>query len=82
MAHDLKNHKQILDLTAMATLCVLCASWGLAQVSIKVAIAGVPPLLQSGIRSVGATVLLWILMAVRREPVLARDIKLMRVMLT
>jgi drug/metabolite transporter (DMT)-like permease len=73
MAHDLKNHKQILDLTAMATLCVLCASWGLAQVSIKVAIAGVPPLLQSGIRSVGATVLLWILMAVRREPVLEKD---------
>jgi drug/metabolite transporter (DMT)-like permease len=73
MAHDLKNHKQILDLTAIATLCVLCASWGLAQVSIKVAIAGVPPLLQSGIRSVGATVLLCILMAVRREPVLEKD---------
>ena len=73
MTHDLKNQKQILDLTAMATLCVLCASWGLAQVSIKVAIPGVPPLLQSGIRSVGATVLIWILMAIRREPVLEKD---------
>ena len=73
MTHDLKNQKQILDLTAIATLCVLCASWGLAQVSIKVAIPGVPPLLQAGIRSVGATVLIWILMAVRREPVLEKD---------
>ena len=73
MTHDLKNQKQILDLTAMATLCVLCASWGLAQVSIKVAIPGVPPLLQSGIRSAGATVLIWILMTVRREPVLEKD---------
>jgi drug/metabolite transporter (DMT)-like permease len=69
----LKNQKQILDLTAMATLCVLCASWGLSQVAIKVVIPGVPPLLQSGIRSVGATVLIWSLMAIRREPVLEKD---------
>jgi len=73
MTQDLKNQKKILDLTAMAILCVLCVSWGLAQVSIKVAIPGVPPLLQSGIRSVGATVLIWILMAVRREPVFEKD---------
>lgn len=73
MTHDLKNQKQIIDLTAMATLGVLCASWGLAQVAIKVAIPGVPPLLQSGIRSVGATVLIWSLMAIRREPVLEKD---------
>ena len=73
MTHDLKNQKQIIDLTAMATLGVLCASWGLSQVAIKVAIPGVPPLLQSGIRSVGATVLIWSLMAIRREPVLEKD---------
>jgi drug/metabolite transporter (DMT)-like permease len=73
MTHDLKNQKQIIDLTAMATLGVLCVSWGLAQVAIKVAIPGVPPLLQSGIRSVGATVLIWSLMAIRREPVLEKD---------
>jgi len=71
--HALKDQKQILDLTAMATLGILCASWGLAQVAIKVAIPGVPPLLQSGIRSVGATVLIWMLMAVRSEPVLEKD---------
>jgi drug/metabolite transporter (DMT)-like permease len=73
MTHYLKIQKQTLDVTAIATLGILCASWGLAQVAIKVAIPGVPPLLQSGIRSVGATVLIWLLMVVRREPVLEKD---------
>jgi drug/metabolite transporter (DMT)-like permease len=54
-------------------LVVLCASWGLQQVAIKVAIIGVPPLLQSGIRSVGATIFIWLWMTVRREAFLERD---------
>ena len=57
----------------MVILVVLCASWGLQQVTIKFANQGVSPLLQSGIRSVGATVIIWLWMAVRREPILARD---------
>jgi len=73
MADDLTNQKQVLDLTAMAILVVLCASWALQQVTIKVANHGVSPILQSGIRSVGATVLVWIWMALRREPMLERD---------
>ncbi|MBW2449238.1 MAG: DMT family transporter [Deltaproteobacteria bacterium] len=64
---------QILDLTAMVILVVLCVSWGLQQVAIKVANGGVSPLLQSSIRSVGATILIWIWMVVRREPLLERD---------
>ena len=67
------NENQILDRTAITILVVLCASWGLNQVAIKVAIRGVSPLLQCGIRSVGATILIWIWMAVRREPLLERD---------
>jgi drug/metabolite transporter (DMT)-like permease len=67
------NENQVLDRTAMMILVVLCASWGLNQVAIKVAIRGVSPLLQCGIRSVGATILIWIWMAVRREPLLERD---------
>ena len=63
----------MLDLAAMAILVVLCASWGLQQVAIKVANHGVSPILQSGIRSVGATILVLIWMAVRREPMLTRD---------
>jgi drug/metabolite transporter (DMT)-like permease len=54
-------------------LVVLCASWALQQVAIKVANDGVSPILQSGIRSIGATVLLGIWMAVRRKPILERD---------
>ncbi|MFH2219482.1 MAG: DMT family transporter [Pseudomonadota bacterium] len=66
-------NKKKLDLAAMTMLVVLCASWGLAQVAIKVANRGISPLFQSGIRSVGALVLLWLWMSVRREPVLERD---------
>jgi drug/metabolite transporter (DMT)-like permease len=73
MANDVTRENQMLDFTAMAVLVVLCVSWGLQQVAIKVAICGIPPLMQSGIRSVGATILIWIWMTVRREPLLERD---------
>ena len=69
----LTNRKQVLDFIAMAILVVLCASWALQQVTIKVANHGVSPILQSGIRSVGATVLILIWMAVRQKPILGRD---------
>jgi drug/metabolite transporter (DMT)-like permease len=51
-----KNH---LDGTAMAVLTVLCLCWGLQQVAIKIAIPGVSPALQAGIRSAGSLLLLW-----------------------
>ncbi len=73
MTRELTKEKQILDLTAMMILVVLCVSWGLQQVAIKVANGGVSPLFQSAIRSVGATVLIWIWMAARREQMLERD---------
>ena len=67
------NENQVLDLTAMTILLVLCVSWGLQQVAIKVANRGISPLFQSGIRSVGATVFIWIWMTVRREALMERD---------
>ncbi len=73
MGFDLTKKKQVLDFTAMAILLVLCASWGLQQVAIKVAIHAVSPVLQAGIRSIGATTLLWLWMTARREPLLERD---------
>ena len=73
MPDDSIKDKQILDLTAITILVVLCASWGVTQVAIKVASRGISPLFQSGIRSVGATVLVWIWMAARRESMLERD---------
>jgi drug/metabolite transporter (DMT)-like permease len=57
----------------MVVLVVLCASWGVQQVSIKVANAGVSPILQASLRSIGATVLVWLWMVVRKEPVFERD---------
>lgn len=69
----MKKENQILDLTAMTILLVLCVSWGLQQVAIKVTNRGISPLFQAGIRSVGATVLIWIWMAVRRETMMERD---------
>jgi len=72
MTDDL-DVKQTLDVAAVSILVVLCASWALQQVTIKVANDGVSPVLQSGIRSIGATVLLLAWMAVRRKPILERD---------
>ena len=69
---ELKQKNQI-DLTAMAILVVLCASWGLQQVAVKVANQGVPPILQAGLRSVGATFMLWIWMVVHRQLILEKD---------
>ena len=46
-----------LDVAAFATLLVLCLSWGLNQVAAKIAMPAFPPLLQVGLRSAGAFVL-------------------------
>ena len=62
-----------LDTPAMAILLVLCASWGLQQVTIKVANTGIPPILQAGIRSVGAMFLLWAWMRIRKTPLFEKD---------
>ena len=64
---------QSLNLLAMATLVMLSASWGFQQVAIKVTNPGVSPLLQAGIRSIGAAALAWIWILVRREPLLEKD---------
>lgn len=67
------SRKENLDLTAIAMLFVLCASWGLQQVAIKIASEGVSPIIQSGIRSVGATILVGAWMWLRKEPIFSRD---------
>jgi drug/metabolite transporter (DMT)-like permease len=48
-----------LDARAMALMVLLCVLWGVQQVAIKVAIESIPPLLQAGLRSVGAGLLVW-----------------------
>ena len=48
-----------LDLVAMLLMLALCALWGMNQVSVKVVNGGISPVLQAGLRSAGATLLLW-----------------------
>lgn len=58
-----------LDLLAIALVAVLCALWGLQQVTVKVAIShGLPPLLQAGLRSAGAAVLCAVWIGARGGP--------------
>jgi drug/metabolite transporter (DMT)-like permease len=51
------DQRKPLDAVAIALMVLLCASWGLQQVAIKVAASGVSPVMQAGIRSIIATVL-------------------------
>jgi drug/metabolite transporter (DMT)-like permease len=73
MRVDRKRKKDALDRTAISVLVALCASWGLQQVTIKIANQGISPIWQSGIRSIGSTILLLIWMAVRRQPLMEKD---------
>lgn len=52
------ERKTQLDAAAIVTLVTCCAVWGLSQVAAKVTLTQIPPLLQAGVRSLGAAVLL------------------------
>lgn len=67
------SQKTELDGAAISVLFILCASWGFAQVTIKIANQGISPVLQGGIRSIGATALLWAWMYWRRIPIFEKD---------
>ena len=52
------GRKTKLDSLAITLLVTCCSLWGLSQVAVKVALPELPPLLQAGLRSLGATLLL------------------------
>ena len=58
---------------AFALMVLLCAIWGFQQVAIKIASAGIGPLLQVGLRSAIAAVLVFLWMRLRGQPLAARD---------
>ena len=62
-----------IDIKATFLLIVLCASWGLQQISIKIAVQSIAPSLQGGIRSIGAAILLSLWMIARREKLVSND---------
>src|SRR5512146_92032 len=54
-------------------MVVLCMCWGFNQITIKVAAAGISPIMQAGLRSVIATALLLVWAQLRRIPLFRRD---------
>ncbi|MEY3296349.1 MAG: hypothetical protein RLZZ451_2397 [Pseudomonadota bacterium] len=67
------SRKDTLDAVALVTLVACCATWGFGQVASKVSLAEVPPLLQSGVRSLGAALLLLLWARARGLAVFGRD---------
>lgn len=53
------SERQAPGLAAFATMTLLCAIWGLQQVAVKLTLAGISPLLQVGLRSAGAGLLVF-----------------------
>lgn len=62
-----------LDGLAVTAMFGLCVTWGLQQVAVKVAAPAIAPVLQIGIRSCIAALLVALFMAMRGMPVFARD---------
>jgi len=54
-------------------MIVLCMCWGFQQITIKVAAAGISPIMQAGLRSIIAAAVLLVWARLRRIPLLARD---------
>jgi drug/metabolite transporter (DMT)-like permease len=67
------QHKDHLDGLAYALLLACCLFWGLQQVMAKATIAEVPPVLQSAVRAVGATMLLMLWCRFRGIDLWVRD---------
>ncbi len=61
------------DALAVAMMLALCVSWGFQQITIKVAAAGISPIMQAGLRSIIATVLLLVWTQRRRIRLFGRD---------
>lgn len=67
------GRRQQLDASAMTLMVLLCACWGVNQVAIKVANDGISPILQAGLRSAGAALLVWAWSSHRGLRLFARD---------
>ncbi len=65
--------QQRLSLTVSLILILLCASWGLQYVAVKITNTGISPVLQGGLRSAFAAVLLFLWMLYKKEPFFEKD---------
>lgn len=62
-----------LDATAVALMVMLCLSWGFNQISVKLALSDIPPLMQAAIRSAGGLVIILLVAWFRGVPLFRRD---------
>jgi drug/metabolite transporter (DMT)-like permease len=65
--------RKAIDGAAIALMVLLCLCWAFQQVTIKVAAAGVSPVMQAGLRSIAAGVLVLLWTRLRGIPLFARD---------
>lgn len=54
----MSSERKPVDALAVTTMIVLCMCWGFNQITIKIAAAGISPIMQAGLRSVIAAILL------------------------
>lgn len=67
------NMKAELDRLAIGLMVLFCAIWGVQQVAIKLASAGISPVWQAGLRSIGATVIVLLWAKIRGIHLFQRD---------
>lgn len=69
----MSQRRTALDGAAIAWIVLCCVIWGLGQVSSKVALSEIPPFTQVALRSLGATLLLWLWSRRRGIELFGRD---------
>ena len=69
----MSSERKPADLLAVSMMIVLCMCWGFQQVTIKIAAAGISPIMQAGLRSIIATVLLFAWAQLRGIRLFRRD---------
>ncbi|MHB1375756.1 MAG: DMT family transporter [Thauera sp.] len=65
--------KNELDRVAIGLMVLFCTIWGLQQVAIKLASAGISPVWQAGLRSIGASVIVFAWAVLRGVKLFERD---------
>eukprot|EP01032_Pedospumella_encystans_P009351 gene9351-11012_t len=73
MTMPTKIRKDHLDALAVGILLVCCMFWGFQQVLVKATVDELPPVFQSAVRGVGATLLLWLWCQCRGVRLFERD---------
>lgn len=62
-----------MNATAVALMVMLCLSWGFNQITVKLALPEIPPLLQATIRSTGGLIIIMMVAWLRGVPLFRRD---------